>query len=177
MSIPAIPDTPARPPAPIRITRGYAPGALGRVVELHGLYYSRAWGFGPQFEAEVATELAEFLGRYDPARDGFWLAWQDGRIMASVTLDHRPVDGETGARVRWFVADAAARGTGVGGRLFDALLAFAAATGQTGLYLWTFEGLTAARRLYDRAGFRLTASEAFADWGPTVTAQRMQRGP
>lgn len=162
-------------PSPIRITQGYAPGAIGRVVELHGRYYSRAWGFGPPFEAEVAAELGEFMGRYDPARDGFWLAWQGDDILASITLDHLPVEGETGPRIRWFVADERAQGTGVGRMLFDALLAFVAETGQSGLYLWTFEGLTAARRLYDRAGFVVTATETSTAWGPTITAQRMQR--
>lgn len=164
-------------PAPIRITRGYAPGAIGRVVTLHGQYYSHKWGFGPQFEAEVAAQLGEFMGRYDPARDGLWLAWRGNEIIASVTLDHLPTDGETGARVRWFVADETARGTGVGRQLFDTLLNFAAETGQPAIYLWTFQGLTAAQRLYERAGFRVTATKQSADWGPTITAQRMERQP
>lgn len=43
--------------------RGYAPGALGRITELHTVYYHRHWGFGRYFESLVATELAEFLRR------------------------------------------------------------------------------------------------------------------
>ena len=159
----------------IRITRGYAPGAIGRVVELHGRYYGEAWGFGRQFEAQVATELAAFLQGYDPARDGFWLAWQNETIIASVSLDHRLSGGEDGARVRWFIASPEAQGTGVGQRLFDALLAFAPNTGRPNLYLWTFAGLTAARRIYDRAGFVPTDEAPDSNWGPMITAQRMQR--
>ena len=153
------------------ITRGYAPGAIGRVVEMHGRYYSAAWNFGPHFECEVAAELAEFMGRYDPARDGFWLAWRGERIVASVTLDH--LGDEDGARVRWFVAEPGMQGSGVGRLLFDALLAFAAEPGQTRLHLWTFAGLAAARRLYDRAGFVVTEETDENDWGPVIRAQKM----
>ncbi len=101
------------------------------MAELHGLYYGREWGFGPQFEAEVATELAEFTQRYDVDRDGFWLAWAGDTIIAPVSLDHRPIAGETGARVRWFIAAPEAQGTGVGHRLFAKLIGFATATDQS----------------------------------------------
>ena len=158
----------------IRITSGYAPGAIGRVAELHGLYYGREWGFGPKFEAEVATELAEFIQRYDPACDLFLCAWRGDTIIASLTLDHQQADGETGARIRWFIAAPEALGTGIGHRLFSELLGFAATTSQSSIYLWTFAGLTAARRIYDKAGFVLTTELGEDDWGPTITAQRME---
>ena len=61
----------AAPDAP-RIS-GYEPGALGRVVELHGRWYARHWKFGAYFEALVAQGLAEFLGNFDAARDGYWI--------------------------------------------------------------------------------------------------------
>ena len=56
------------------IIKGYRPGAIGRVAQLHGEYYHRHWGFGLFFEAKVATELAAFLSRCDETRDGFWTA-------------------------------------------------------------------------------------------------------
>jgi hypothetical protein len=55
----------------VEIQKGYIPGAIGRVVELHGTYYARQWGFGLFFEALVATGLANFLSRYDESHDGF----------------------------------------------------------------------------------------------------------
>lgn len=33
--------------------RGYLPGCIGRIAELHALYYARAAGFGVGFEAKV----------------------------------------------------------------------------------------------------------------------------
>ena len=29
----------------VSIARGYLPGAIGRIVELHGTYYAAHWGF------------------------------------------------------------------------------------------------------------------------------------
>jgi hypothetical protein len=58
----------------VEIVRGYVPGSIGRVAELHGTYYHQHWSFSLFFEARVATGLAEFLGRYNQQRDGFWIA-------------------------------------------------------------------------------------------------------
>jgi hypothetical protein len=56
----------------------YRPGAIGRVTEMHAAYYHRTWGFGLFFEAKVATELAEFLGRFDGG------ATDSGRFCAPI---------------------------------------------------------------------------------------------
>ena len=36
----------------VEVRRGYFPGSIGRVVELHARYYHAHWGFGPLFEAQ-----------------------------------------------------------------------------------------------------------------------------
>ena len=77
----------------VEVRGGYCPGAIGRVVELHAAYYHAHWGFGAVFEAKVASELAEFFGRYDARRDGFWTASVSGRVEGSITISTRlPVD-------------------------------------------------------------------------------------
>ena len=53
---------------------GHVPGAIGRIVELHGRYYAREWRFGRYFEAKIASELGELFARFDASRDGFWIA-------------------------------------------------------------------------------------------------------
>ncbi len=55
----------------IKLIRGYVPGAVGRVTELHGTYYYKHWRFGLFFETKVAGDLSEFLKRYDEKREGF----------------------------------------------------------------------------------------------------------
>jgi GNAT superfamily N-acetyltransferase len=105
----------------VEIVRDYIPGSIGRVAELHGTYYHEHWGFGLFFEAKVATELAEFLGRYNAQRDGFWTASQAGRIEGSITIDGSHADTE-GAHLRWFIMSDASRGRGIGNQLIDAAI-------------------------------------------------------
>ena len=45
------------------------------------------------------------------------------------------------------------------------------------VYLWTFEGLHAARHLYDKAGFRLVHEQRGTQWGHDVTEQRFELEP
>jgi hypothetical protein len=71
----------------VQILYRYIPGAIGKVVELHGTYYAKQWGFGLFFEAKVATGLTRFLSRFDERHDGFWVALHDQRIVGSITID------------------------------------------------------------------------------------------
>jgi hypothetical protein len=124
----------------IQVVEGYVPGAIGRITELHGVYYHRHWGFGLLFEAKVAEELSEFLKRYEEGRDGLWIVLVDGRVEGSIAIDglHGP---SQGAHLRWFILSDALRGSGLENRKIN----------------WIFEGLGAARHLYEKVGFRLVA--------------------
>ena len=73
--------------ADVRIQRGYQPGVIGRITQLHACYYHAEWHFGLYFEAKVATELSAFLTRYDPEHDGIWLAATQGGIEGSIVID------------------------------------------------------------------------------------------
>ena len=139
--------------ADVEVRSGFFPGAIGRVVELHGAYYHALWGFGAVFEAKVASELAQFFGRYDPDRDGFWTASVSGLVEGSITIDGAHA-GTDGAHLRWFIMSDALCGQGVGNR--------------------TFEGLHAARHLYEKAGFRLVEQNRGTQWGTEVSEQRFE---
>jgi GNAT superfamily N-acetyltransferase len=157
----------------IKIAKGYVPGALGRVAELHGIYYHDQWRFGLFFEAKVAVELSEFLKRYDERRDGFWTASVDRRTEGSITIDG--IQAETkGAHLRWFIVSDALRGKGMGGRLINTAVGFCRREGYRKIYLWTFEGLGAARHLYEKEGFRLVEERRGAQWGREVNEQRFE---
>jgi len=157
----------------VEIAKGYIPGAIGRVAELHGTYYHTHWGFGLFFEAKVATELAEFLERYDAQRDGFWTARSEGRVEGSIAIDgSHALDG--GAHLRWFIMSNTLRGRGVGNRLINAAIDFCRLQGYKRVYLWTFEGLNAARHLYEKAGFTLVEHHRGTQWGTEVTEQRFE---
>ena len=138
---------------------GYVPGSIGRIAELHATYYSAAVGFGAPFEAKVATELAQFCLGYQSGRDGLWLVQQDGVIHGSVAIDGSHHD-ESGAHLRWFITSDALRGQGAGSQLLAAALAFCDARRYTTVYLWTFDGLRAARHLYKSTASRSREASA-----------------
>jgi len=152
---------------------GYRPGCIGRITELHATYYSARAGFGLAFECKVASELAEFCRRYDAARDGLWLACDARGIQGSLVIDGLHAH-EDGAHLRWFITADGVRGTGVGGRLLAAATAFCRARHGGRVYLWTFDGLEAARHLYEKAGFRLVEQRRGAQWGREVEEQRFE---
>jgi len=157
----------------VEIYRGYIPGALGRVIELHGTYYHDQWHFGAYFEAMVAQDLAEFIRRYDARRDGFWTAAIDGRVEGSIAIDGAHA-GHEAAHLRWFILSDALRGKGVGNRLIRAAIDFCRNCGYPLIYLWTFEGLHAARHLYEKMGFVLVEQHRGTQWGMEVNEQRFE---
>lgn len=138
----------------IEITSGYVPGAIGRIAELHGTYYSFHWDLGLYFEAKVATELAEFMSRFRPEQDGAWLARTGDQIIGGVFIDGADAGGE-GARLRWFIVDPAYQGQGLGHHLIARAIAFCDRQQFRRVYLTTFAGLVAARHLYESYGFTL----------------------
>ena len=158
---------------PVTITEGYAPGCIGRIAQLHASYYSATSGFGAEFEAKVARELAEFCQSYKEGRDGIWLASGHG-IEGSVAIDGSHAQDE-GAHLRWFITSEALRGQGVGTQLLAQALKFADGRGYRRTYLWTFAGLNAARHLYESHGFCLAHEGQGAQWGKSVTEQRYER--
>jgi GNAT superfamily N-acetyltransferase len=157
----------------IKIAKGYIPGSLGRVAELHGVYYHENLGFGLFFEAKVSTELSAFLKRYDESHDGFWTALVDGRIEGSITIDGIRAESE-GAHLWWFIMSDVLRGKGLGSQLIDTAINFCRSEGYKTIYLWTFEGLNAARHLYEKSGFTLVKEHRGKQWGTEVNEQRLE---
>ena len=159
--------------ADVQILSGYIPGSIGRVIELHGAYYHQQWGFGLFFEAKIAAELAAFLRRYDEQRDRFWTALIGGSIEGSITIDGSDSAGE-GAHLRWFIISDALRGKCVGNQLMGTAIDFCRSYGYGRIYLWTFEGLHAARHLYEKNGFRLVEQRTGSPWGQVTNEQRFE---
>lgn len=159
--------------AEISIERGYIPGAIGRVAELHGVYYHEHWGFDLFFEAKVASELSDFLMRHDTERDGFWIARSGSLIEGSISIDGLHAETE-GAHLRWFIVSDAARGRGAGGRLITEAIDFCRDKGYPSIYLWTFGGLEPARHLYEKHGFELVEQRQGSQWGREVLEQRFE---
>lgn len=152
---------------------GYIPGAIGRVAELHSAYYYKHWGFHLFFESKVATELSEFLRRFNEARDGFWVASVENKIVGSIAIDGIHHDSH-GAHLRWFILAPEIQGHGIGNRLLREAVELCRKNKYRRIYLWTFTGLDPSRHLYEKFGFKLCEEHEGEQWGKAVTEQKFE---
>ena len=156
------------------IEEGYATGLIGRIVEMHGSYYSRRAGFGATFESKVASGLAEFTAKLERPENSIWHALRGKKIVGGIAIDGEAL-GEERAHLRWFIVDSEVRGSGVGRALLLNALAFCDDRGFRETHLWTFDGLDAARRLYEKNGFSLVEECRDDRWGTDVREQKFIR--
>lgn len=159
------------PTAPITL-RDPRPGDFGWIVERHGALYAAEHGWDASFEALVAEVASGILRGFDPRADRVFIAEQDGvRLGAACVV--RVSDDE--AKLRLLLVEPHARGVGLGHRLVAACVAFATEAGYRRLTLWTTANLVAARRCYERAGFRLVRSEAQPMFGRDLVHEFWER--
>jgi DNA-binding MarR family transcriptional regulator/N-acetylglutamate synthase-like GNAT family acetyltransferase len=144
------------------------PGDMGWVVQSHGALYAGEYGFDSSFEALVAEIAAKFLGSFDASRERCWIAELDGAQVGSVFLVKHSDDV---AKLRLLLVDPAGRGQGLGRHLVGECVAFARACGYRKITLWTQSILTAARKIYQDAGFVLVASEPHRSFGQSLIGE------
>jgi GNAT superfamily N-acetyltransferase len=137
------------------IRRGYEPGLVGRVGELHGRYYATAWGVAAPFEIMMTRELCDFIEHYDPERDIVLSAYLAEVLIGSISI----LGGRTAtddAQLRFFLVDPKYQGRGAGNALLKAALEWCRERGFRRVFLWTVDHLPESRHLYEKAGFRVT---------------------
>jgi DNA-binding MarR family transcriptional regulator/GNAT superfamily N-acetyltransferase len=150
------------------ILRRPRPGDLGWVVARHAELYAREYGWVENFEGLCAQIVADFVSRHDPRCERCWIAEMDGQNVGSIFLVKET---EKVARLRLLLVDPVARGRGLGTRLTDECIRFASQCRYQSITLWTHRVLTAARHVYERAGFRLTSSEPRRSFGQDVISE------
>ncbi len=153
------------------VRSGYIPGLLGRMVELHGAYYSREVSFGLKFETLVGHDMAEFFSRLDHPGNATWYVLHNRQIGGGISVDGETLEPGIG-QLRWFILDDDVQGAGLGNKLMDAAMAFVQQQDFRQVYLWTFAGLDAARGLYEKHGFELAEEKTGRKWGPEVLEQK-----
>jgi GNAT superfamily N-acetyltransferase len=156
----------------VRYTEYYT-GVIGRITEIHAVYYHEHWGFDITFETQVGSELSHFMAGFVKGRDYFQAARTESDFAGAIAIDGSRAEDE-GARLRWFIVDPACQGSGIGGRLIQKAMAFCRQAGHEKVFLWTFEGLHCARRLYERAGFRLAEEHDVEQWGTRIREQKFE---
>ena len=153
---------------PVVTLRSHRPGDMGWITYRHGALYWQEYGFDETFEALVAEIVAKFIRELDPRRERCWVAEADGEIVGSVFLVRQSDDV---GKLRLLLVEPAARGLGVGTRLVDECTRFAREVGYKKITLWTQSILHSARRIYERAGYRLAKEEPHHSFGHDLVAQ------
>ena len=144
-------------------------GDFGWIVSRHGELYWQEYKWGWPFEGLCAQIVADFVNNFDPKKERCWIAEMNGENVGTVMLVK---DKEPGvARLRLLLIDPKARGLGLGTRLVDECVKFARKSGYSAITLWTHSVLSAARHVYESAGFTLTSSEKRKTWGQDVVAE------
>ena len=141
---------------------------MGRVVQLHGELYAREFGYDTSFEALVAEIVADFVRNCDPKRERCWIAERDGIVVGSIFLVRK---NESEAKLRLLIIDPIARGLGLGRRLTRVCIRFARRVGYRKLVLWTQSHLDAARRIYQKEGFRRVRRAPHRSFGKRLVAE------
>jgi DNA-binding MarR family transcriptional regulator/GNAT superfamily N-acetyltransferase len=155
------------PDAPY-ILRPPRAGDFGWIVSRHGALYANEYGWDERLEALTSEIIAAFIRNYDHKRERCWIAERDGENVGSVLLVK---DTDEIARLRLLLVEAQARGLGIGARLVEEALRFAREARYRKVTLWTHSVLGAARRIYERAGFRLVASKKHDEFGKELVGE------
>jgi len=148
--------------------RAPRPGDFGWIVKRNAELYAQDYGWVAPFEGVCAQIVADFVNKFDATRERGWIAEIDGENVGSLMLAN---DGDGVARLRLLLVEPKARGLGIGARLVDEAIRFARSAGYRKIALWTHSVLTAARHIYQGAGFKPMRSEEHQSWGQPVVSE------
>ncbi|MFE2885700.1 bifunctional helix-turn-helix transcriptional regulator/GNAT family N-acetyltransferase [Streptomyces graminifolii] len=151
------------------VLREPGPGDLGWIVQRNAALYAAEYDFNADYEGLVARIVADFAEDHDPHLERVWIAELEGRAVGCVMCVRDDAPGT--ARLRLLLVEPDARGLRIGDQLVGAVVEFARGVGYRDLVLWTNDILGAARRIYQRHGFVLSAEKPHRSFGKDLVGQ------
>ena len=147
----------------------FKPKDIDYLARLHGVLYSKEYGYDKTFETYVASDLTKFTQSFHPNKDRIWLAEIDNNIIGAIAIaGYSKVE----ARLRWFLVHPDYRRLGIGKELLKDALQFCKECKYKTIFLWTASELVGAGHLYTSFGFSRTEERKHEIWGKTVTEER-----
>ena len=151
--------------------RPHAIGDVGWVIERQSRLYAEEYGWNGGYEALVCEIGAKFLREFKPGREACWIAERGGvRLGAVFLVERSPEVGQ----LRMLHVEQTARGQGIGKLLVETCIDGARQAGYRQLMLWTNDVLGDARRIYEKAGFRLTEQDNHHSFGHDLVGQNWE---
>lgn len=151
--------------------RPHAIGDVGWVIERQSRLYAEEYGWNGEYEALVCEIGGKFLRDFKPGREFCWVAERGGvRLGAVFLVERSPEVGQ----LRMLHVEQSARGQGIGKLLVETCIDGARRAGYRQLMLWTNDILGDARRIYEKAGFRLVSQDQHHSFGKDLVGQNWE---
>ena len=132
------------------IVRQPLPGEYGWIVQVHGEYYARKFGWKEEFECIVSAIIFEYLKSTSTKKQNCFIAeFNHKPIGCAMLMESTPNMG----KLRVLYVAESMRGRGVGATLINAIIKQAKEFGYKELSLWTTDNQIEARNLYKKIGF------------------------
>ena len=151
--------------------RPHRAGDMGWIIHRQAVLYAEEYGWDIGYEGLIAGICSDFVLNFRPDKEYCWVAERDGAVIGSVFLVRKD---DEAAKLRLLYVEPSARGLGIGRRLVDECITMARASGYRKLVLWTNDVLTAARKIYQKAGFVLVEEERHHSFGKDLVGQNWE---